>query len=209
MRNVHAGVPAPAPSESVAAPAPGTVIAANDIVLVPAPAVETPPVGAPTPSTLLTTTNASAQSPNAGSIAGIESSNTTSGVPGLAPTPSTAVASAVPTPAEAAPAVAPSTTTSSTGVPALAPVSSITNEYQSVANAPASWNSSAYSTATVQITVTNTSVVGFDTPTQTALLNALNSYLQAGGYSNFYMGLNGISVSLCVGWVQPFFTCTS
>ncbi|KAA6426630.1 MAG: kinase [Trebouxia sp. A1-2] len=203
MRKVHAGVPAPAPSGSVAAPAPGTVIAANGTVLVPAPAVGTPPAGAPTPS-LLTTSNASAQSPDAGSIAGIESSNTTAGVPGLAPSPSTAEASAVPTPAEAAPAVAPSTTTSTGAiVPALAPVSSTTSQYQNVADAPASWNSSAYSTATVQITVTNTSVTGFDTPTQTALLNALNSYLQAQGYSNFYMGLNGISGAVAVVQASP------
>ncbi len=168
------------------------MIAANGTVVAPAPAA-----GAPTASGLLTNSNAPAQSPDAGGIAGVESFNTTAGVPGLAPSPSTAVASAVPTPAEAAPAVAPSTTTTSSGavVPALAPVLSTTSEYQSVADAPASWNSSAYSTATVQITVTNTSVIGFDTPTQTALLNALNNYLQAEGYSKFYMGLNGISVS--------------
>jgi len=68
-------------------------------------------------------------------------------------------------------------------------------QYQDVRNAPASWNSSAYSTATLQLTVTNTSVAAFDNVTQTALLNAINSYLVADGYNNTYLGLSSISVS--------------
>ena len=69
------------------------------------------------------------------------------------------------------------------------------SQYQDVRNAPAFWNSSAYSTATLQLTVTNTSVAAFDNVTQTALLNAINSYLVADGYNNTYLGLSSISVS--------------
>jgi len=85
-----------------------------------------------------------------------------------------------------APALAPS---------ALAAVLLNVTQYQDVRNAPASWNSSAYSTATLQLTVTNTSVAAFDNVTQTALLNAINSYLVADGYNNTYLGLSSISVS--------------
>ena len=68
-------------------------------------------------------------------------------------------------------------------------------QYPDVKNAPVSWNSSAYSTATLQLTVTNTTVAAFDNVTQTALLDAINSYLVADGYNNTYLGLSSISVS--------------
>lgn len=77
--------------------------------------------------------------------------------------------------------------------PALAPVSTSQAEYNDVANAPASWNTSLYNTTTFQVLLTNTSVGEFDAATQTAVLNAVHSYLVADGFEQFYMGVVTIS----------------
>ncbi|KAL0019157.1 hypothetical protein WJX79_001466 [Trebouxia sp. C0005] len=51
--------------------------------------------------------------------------------------------------------------------------------------------------------VTNTSVAAFDNATQTALLNAINSYLVADGYNNTYLGLSSISSEVAVTQAPP------
>lgn len=170
----YAGVPAPAPA--VAVPAPGAAAA----VPVPAPAASAPAEGTPS--------NASAPAPGSvvAGTAGSENSNSTAGTPATAPAPSSV---AVPAPASSAPTVAPSF-----GDPDLAPVSTTQNEYRDVADAPASWNTSDYNTTTFQVFLTNTSVGEFDQPTQTAVMNAVHSYLVADGFAEpFYMGIVNIS----------------
>ncbi|KAL0024177.1 hypothetical protein WJX77_004480 [Trebouxia sp. C0004] len=139
-------------------------------------------------------------------------------VPNLAPGPSLHSLAPAPAPLAPAPGLAAPPGPLAAPAPAPMPGSSMTpspldpapapsamaavlfnvTEYQDVRNAPASWNSSAYSTATLQLTVTNTSVAAFDNVTQTALLNAINSYLVADGYNNTYLGLSSISSVMAV-----------
>lgn len=82
-------------------------------------------------------------------------------------------------------------------------MSSDVSQYKPVTSAPASWNTTDYSTATMQLTLTNTSVAAFDSDTQTALLNSINNYVVAKGYESFYMGLNSISGEVAVVQASP------
>ena len=74
----------------------------------------------------------------------------------------------------------------------MAPVSSTLAQYKDVSTAPASWNTTGYYTDKFSVILLNTSLAAFDAPTQTAVLNAVNNYLIAEHYSNFYMGLDHI-----------------
>lgn len=96
-----------------------------------------------------------------------------------------------------APAPATAAATPELAVPAVAPASSGVVQYQNVSDFPAGADGSDYSTATVQITVTNTTLELFDGASQVTLLNSISNYLQAAGYTDVYLGLDSISVSLC------------
>lgn len=67
--------------------------------------------------------------------------------------------------------------------------------------APPEWNNSNYSTATLQLTVTNTTAADYTAMTQTALLNGIHDYLAANGFSTFYMGVTSVSVSHASQWL--------
>lgn len=197
LAGLFTGVPAPAPAPAVTAPVPGPVgIPAR----APAPGTVTAPSPrntAPTPAPSSLTATASNGSSPAAAPGTLIAAPTLDGALApdsavVTPSGSTAVLSPTVAPAPATPAASPEV-----AVPAIAPVSTTVAQYQNISSFPATVNSSAYSTATVQITVTNTTLALFDAASQTALLNSVNNYLQAHGYSNFYMGLDSISVGLC------------
>ena len=78
--------------------------------------------------------------------------------------------------------------------PALAPVSTTQDEYLNVADAPASWNTSQYSTTTFQVLLTNTSFGEFDPAEERAVMNVVHRYVQEEGqFQEFYMGVVSIS----------------
>lgn len=98
--------------------------------------------------------------------------------PAVAPVPATAVAS---------PALS---------IAAVAPASSGVVQYQNISDFPATANSSAYSTASVPLNVANTTLEVFDGQSQVTLLNSINQYVRANGYSNFYLGFDSVSLRL-------------